>query len=61
MKYRRTKWGLGGTEGGEYIQSGINNCSPKDREQLEELGADGRRRVHWTIKKLDKSLWNGLL
>jgi hypothetical protein len=27
---------------------------------LEELGKDGRIIVHWTLKKLCESLWNGL-
>jgi hypothetical protein len=43
-----------------YIQSGYSKVRPKEREQLEELGNDGRIRVHWTLKKLGASLWIGL-
>jgi hypothetical protein len=49
-----------GKYGGVYIQSGYSKVRTEEREQLEELGKDGRIIVHWTLKKLGESLWNGL-
>jgi hypothetical protein len=35
--------------------------SPKERDHLEELRTDGRLIVHGNLKKLDESLWIGLI
>ena len=47
-----------GTQGGVHKQYGFNNCSPKERDHLEELERDVRIRDHWNLKKVDKSLFS---
>ena len=45
----------------EYKYRVTCKCSPKQRVHLEELGTDGRIRDYWNVKKLDGSVWNGLI
>jgi hypothetical protein len=46
--------------GGE-VNTGLLLGNPKERNQLEELGVDGREILEYIFKKLVDRTWNGLI
>jgi len=57
MKSGRMRWGMWHIQGRGEVYTGFWWGNLRDRDHLEDTGADGRIILRWTLRKWDVGAW----